>query len=215
MTSVAPETVVVAPAERSTAFMLIKRAIQGGFYLFALPRLTTYWIARVVLGRRAFSAASESIARLPGLRGVYLRQAFYRATLSRCGQDVYIGWNSAFSMTEASLGDLVYIGRHCSIGFAHIGEQAMLGDGVQILSGGREHGEAASPDSTRHAAAQTFQQIHIGRGAWIGAGAIVMADIGDHAVIGAGAVVTRPIPSHTTAVGVPARCLASSPRESA
>ncbi|MFO0817926.1 MAG: acyltransferase [Pirellulales bacterium] len=214
MTSAITNTVIVEPAKRSSAFRFLKRGVQFLFYLLVLPRLITYWSARALLGARAFSAASESIARLPGLRGVYLRQAFYRATLSRCGQDIYIGWNSAFSMTEATLGDQVYIGRHCSIGFAEIGDQAMLGDGVQILSGGHEHGEATSPETTRQSAAQCFQQVRIGRGAWIGAGALVMADVGDHAVIGAGAVVTRPIPARATAVGVPARCLRASNQES-
>ena len=45
--------------------------------------------------------AIESIARLPALRGVYLRQAFYARTLSACGKDCYFGWMSVFSMTEA------------------------------------------------------------------------------------------------------------------
>lgn len=108
-------------------------------------------------------------------------------------------------MTEARVGDRVYLGRHCSIGFAVIEDEAMLADGVQILSGGHEHAEAADPTQTRQATIQRYEQIRIGRGAWIGAGAIVMADVGANAVIGAGAVVTRPIPSDCVAMGVPAR----------
>ncbi len=38
---------------------------------------------------------------------------------------------------------------------------------------------------------QTYRCVCIGRGAWIGAGAIIMADVGEKAIIGAGAVVTR------------------------
>ncbi len=150
--------------------------------------------------------ASESIAMIPGLRGVYMRQAFYRKTLDACGRDVYLGWNSVFSMHETRVGERAYIGRFCSICYADIGPGVMIADGVQILSGGREHD---SDDSTTsmHDQGQTYRQVCIGNGAWIGAGAIVMADVGSDAIVGAGAVVTRPVPSGAVAAGVPARVL--------
>lgn len=197
--------VTVALPRRSPLVLMLKRAVQMLFTMAVLPRLLAYWTGRVVWGSRAFGAASESIARLPGMRGVYLRQAFYRASLTACGQDLYVGWNSVFSMTEARVGDRVYIGRFCSIGFARLEDEVMLADGVQILSGGREHGEAADDQSTRHSAEQRYEQVTIGRGAWIGAGAIVMADVGAGAIVGAGAVVTRPVAAGVVAVGVPAR----------
>lgn len=197
--------VQVAPPARSRRFLLAKRTVQSAFWLAASPRLLAYKIGRSVLGARAFGAASESIARVPGLRGVYLRQAFYRSTLSRCGNDVYFGWNSVFSMTEAEVGDRVYIGRFCSIGFAQISDEVMLADGVQILSGGHEHGPAEGEGLSRQSAAQRFQQVRIGHGAWIGAGAIIMADVGAGAIVGAGAVVVKPIEAGAVAVGIPAR----------
>jgi glycosyltransferase involved in cell wall biosynthesis len=43
----------------------------------------------------------------------------------------------------------------------------------------------------------------IGRNAWIGNSAVVMADVGDGTVIGAGSVVVKPVPSGTVAVGNP------------
>src|SRR5690606_30989389 len=125
---------------------------------------------------------SESIARVAGQRGVYLRQAFYRATLDACGQDIYFGWMSVFSMTEARVGDRAYIGRFCSIGYADIGADALLADGVQILSGGDEHAHGNDASDNMHDATQTYRVVRIGRGAWIGAGAIVMADVGDEAI---------------------------------
>jgi acetyltransferase-like isoleucine patch superfamily enzyme len=205
LTTAGPPVVRVEPPDRGQAFVVVKRALQAAFSLLVWPRFACYRLARGMLGPRAFGGASESIARVPGMRGVYLRQAFYRRTLQRCGQDCYFGWMSVFSMTEAYLGDRVYIGRFCSIGFADLGTEAMLADGVQILSGGREHGRSEGGGRTRHEQAQTYQRVQIGRGAWIGAGAIVMADVGEGAVVGAGAVVTKPIPAHSTAVGVPAR----------
>ena len=209
MLSSAP-VVRVDPPRRSASFVCLKRCAQALFAIWALPRLWMYCCARSFVGSRAFGAASESIAGVPGLRGCYLRQAFYRRTLARCGQDAYFGWLSVFSMSEAQVGERAYIGRFCSIGFAAIGDEAMLADRVQILSGGHEHsrGDQSQPMQCQ---GQLFQQVRIGKGAWIGAGAVVMADVGDHAIVGAGAVVTRPIPAHSVAVGVPARVVKAMP----
>lgn len=197
----------VPPPSRPAGFMPAKRLVQAVFALFVLPRLMAYWIARLLMGRRALSASSESIARIPGLRGVYMRQAFYRQTLEHCGQDTYFGWLSVFSMAEARVGNRVYIGRYCSLGYADLGDEALLADGVQVLSGGREHDQAADAEATIHQQGQSYRRVRIGRGAWIGAGAIIMADVGDGAIVGAGSVVNRPLPDRCVAVGAPARVI--------
>lgn len=51
--------------------------------------------------------------------------------------------------------------------------------------------------------------MHIGNGAWIGAGAVILPGIhiGDNTVIGAGSVVTKDIPANVVAVGNPCRVL--------
>lgn len=196
------DTVTVEHAARGNLFRLCKRSIQYLFLVACLPRLIVYFVARRLLGRRAFLHCSESISRKMGLRGVYLRQAFYRMTLSRCGDDIYFGWHSVFSMPEASIGNKVYIGRRCGIGFATIEDNVMLADNVQILSGGREHGMEG--DGAMQSQAQSFTRVRIGAGAWIGTGAIVMNDVGMNTIVGAGAVVTKPLPSDCVAVGVPA-----------
>ena len=108
-------------------------------------------------------------------------------------------------MPEACIARQVYIGRFCSIGYADIGANVMLADGVQILSGGREHGQPTQSGGTMQAESQTYSQVRIGDGTWVGAGAIIMADVGENVVIGAGAVVNKPIPDGAVAVGVPAR----------
>lgn len=209
------EVVRISPPVRSRVFRLAKRVLQASFALLALPRTFAYQLSRRTLGRRAFGASSESIARVPGLRGVYLRQAFYRGALARCGQDVYFGWQSVFSMAEARIGHEVYIGRFCSIGYGDIGDGAMLADGAQILSGGDEHDHAANSDTSMREQSQTYRRVTIGKNAWIGAGAVVMADVGEGAIIGAGAVVTRPVPAFAVAVGVPARLVKTSTEDRA
>ncbi len=193
-----------------------------GFCL-AFPPLLRWAVARRFPGigaQRALAGASESIARSPGLVGVYQRQAFYRVALAGVGDDVYFGFMSVFSKPEARIGSGVYIGRFCSIGWADIGDEVMLADGVQILSGGRQHLPADDAkagqehdlpqgQATMRQGPQVFSKVTIGRGAWLGAGAIVMADVGEHAVVGAGAVVVKPVPAGAKVGGVPARNLES------
>ena len=174
--------------------------------VFAGPYLIGYHLGRGLLGaQRALAMTSESIARVPGLIGVYTRQAFYRRTLTAVGRDVHFGFMSLFSRPEAVIGDRVYIGRFCVIGHAQIGDDAMLADGVQILSGRHQHGSGSRHGRPLRDNAHHYVKVTIGRGAWIGAGAIVMADVGPRAVVGAGAVVVKPVPPGAKVAGVPAR----------
>ena len=191
---------------RSRLETFSKRLVQALSTILILPHLVAYQVTQRVVGKeRAFAAASESISRVPGLRGVYCRQAFYRYTLAECGPDAYFGWQSVFSKPLAKVGTRAYIGRHCAIGWAEIGAGAMLADGVQILSGARQHGLSQQEGLWHQDERQEFRKVKIGSGAWLGTNAIIMADVGRGAVVGAGAVVNKPIPPHTLAVGVPAR----------
>lgn len=180
----------------------------------ALPARLRYAMLRRVLGDdQTLSAISESIAAAPGHLGVYRRQAFYRGALTRVGRDVHFGFMTLLSKPQAELGDRVYLGRFCTIGWAQIGDDVKIADGVQILSGARHHQVKAGDDfATPHI---TLSPVRIGRGAWIGANAVVMADVGEGAVVGAGAVVTRSVASGTTVAGVPARVISNSPKRQA
>lgn len=198
------ESVVVEKDERSAPSRKLKRVAQWMFGLAVFPRLAAYRLAQLVLGRdRAFSAASESIARIPGTRGVYARQAFYRRTLADCGRDVYFGWLSVFSSPEASVGDQVFIGRRCNFGCVRIGSKTLISDGVQVLSGSGQHG--MNSEESFQDQRQRFVMVDVGSNVWLGSNAVVMANVGADSVIGAGAVVTRAVPERTLALGVPAR----------
>jgi virginiamycin A acetyltransferase len=199
------DVVVVTPPRRGPVAVALKRMVQFVFLVLSLPAFIGFGIGGLIWGRdRSFLLTNEYIAAAPGMVGVYLRQAFLSRTLAKCGADCYFGWLSTFSMPQAEIGANVYVGRHCRIGFARIGDHVMLADGVQLLSGGREHRRAGDGVASQQQP-QEFRVVAIGRGAWLGANAVVMADVGEDAIVGAGAVVVKPIPPRTIAVGVPAR----------
>jgi acetyltransferase-like isoleucine patch superfamily enzyme len=79
----------------------------------------------------------------------------------------------------------------------------MLGPNVQLISSGHP----LDPETRRSQI--TTGPIHIGRGAWIAAGATVLqgVTVGEDAVVAAGAVVMRDVPARTLAAGVPARVI--------
>jgi virginiamycin A acetyltransferase len=157
-------------------------------------------------GLFAFFAQALSLA--PGLPGSYLRVAYYSMTLRSCSLDSHIGMGSFFAHPQASIGRRVYIGSLCVLGQTSIGDRTQIASGVQILSGRRQHGR--DQDGRIEGAEQgVFEVIPIGSDCWIGAGAIVMADIGEGTTIGAGSVVTRPIPPRSVAVGNPAKVIKS------
>ena len=71
--------------------------------------------------------------------------------------------------------------------------------------------EARFDDPTRPIRDQGGERtvVTIGEGAWVGAGAIVMADIGKGTVVAAGSVVVKPLPEFVIAAGVPAKVVRS------
>jgi hypothetical protein len=176
--------------------------------IWALPHLLMYAIGVFTMGReKAFRSASERIAAVPGMLGVYARQWFYFATLDEVGGDVYFGYMSMFSKPGVTIGDRVYIGRFCSVGWADLGDDAMLSDGVQVLSGAHQHGGGTRAGGVVVHTFNTFTKVVVGPGAWIGTNAVVMAHVGPSAIVGAGAVVTRLVDAGERVGGVPAKPL--------
>lgn len=57
--------------------------------------------------------------------------------------------------------------------------------------------------------ARTAGYVRMGRGVFLGTGAIVLpgVEIGEYALVGAGAVVTKNVPAHAVMIGAPARVI--------
>lgn len=86
-----------------------------------------------------------------------------------------------------------------------VGEKTIFGAGAMVVDNDF-HAPTGQWDWNDDCVA-TARPVKIGRGAFIGARAIVLkgVTIGDRAVVGAGAVVTKDVPDYHFAVGNPAR----------
>ena len=172
-----------------------------------LPSILLYRIQAVVLGSdRAFSGWSQLLSLIPGLLGVYLRNAFYRFTMGECSVDCHIGFGTIFSNPDVTVASGVYIGNYCSIGEVTIEKDVLIASNVSIMNGCHQHGTSELSLPIRDQAG-VYLPITIGQDTWLGERAIVAASVGKHCIIGAGALVLHSVPDYCVAVGVPARIL--------
>ncbi len=185
---------------------LLKYSFLSVFVTLALPFALLSSFGRV---ESIFILFAQIFALAPGLPGDYLRIAYYRLTLTEASLSSRIHFGSFFAHPHARLAGHVYIGSYCILGHTDIGERTHIADGVQIPSGRHQH-PRSEDGSIGGSAEGTFTTVSIGKDCWIGAGAIVMADVGAASTIGAGSVVTKPIPAGCVAVGSPARVIESS-----
>ena len=186
---------------------VLKTAARAAAFIFVIPALLSYAVRGVLFGRdRALEGSTQALAVLPGIAGQYLRQAFLARVLAHCAPTATVSFGTVFSKRAARIDDRAYIGPGCFLGLVHIEPDVLIGSGVHLTSGRQTHG---TDDPTRPIREQEGRAdlVRIGRGAWIGSAAVIMADVGRDAVIGAGAVVTNPIPPDVVAAGVPARVL--------
>jgi acetyltransferase-like isoleucine patch superfamily enzyme len=114
------------------------------------------------------------------------------------GGTIKVGHNTGFNINSninASVGGDIVIGAHCSIGpgvAMRTANHRYLDSNILIQNQGHDLADIIIEDDC-----------------WIGANAIILGGvhIGKGAVIGAGAVVTKDIPSMAIAVGVPAKVI--------
>ena len=150
-----------------------------------------------------FVSCGQFLSPFPGVIGIFLRRGYYWMTLDSFSRDCSVGFSTWFSHPQCKVGSRVYIGARCIIGLCDIGDDVLIGSNVDILSGRHQH---HFKDDSRliHEQGRTFTKVSIGRNAWIGNGAVIMADVGNGSVIGAGSVVVNQIPHGVIAAGNPA-----------
>jgi acetyltransferase-like isoleucine patch superfamily enzyme len=151
-----------------------------------------------------FRTLSELLALVPYLFGVVVRYEFYRWTLRRCGSNVVIGFGTVFLYRDIQIGDHVLIGMYSTVHHCDFGSYVVAAEGCRFLSGARYHNFDRT-DVPMALQGGRLRRVRIGDDCWIGANAIVMADVAAGSVVGAGAVVVAPVEPFTIVAGNPAR----------
>ncbi|MDJ0941109.1 MAG: acyltransferase [Woeseiaceae bacterium] len=151
-----------------------------------------------------FTILCHTLSLFPGVIGVYLRRGYYRIAFEECGSDVAIGFGTVFAMRGTRIGRDTYIGTHCTVGLAHIGESVLIGSNVDIIGGPQVH-HFDQTDVPIKQQGGTMTAVHVGNGSWLGNSAVVMADVGEECVVGAGSVVVNTCDDWGIYVGNPAR----------
>jgi len=188
---------------------IIKRSFKLVFLGLALPFYLLYRLLSLIdSSESTFQAFSQLLSLFPGKTGVYLRAAFYGLVFPDTTDETFIGFMTVFSHADTTLGKGVYIGAQCNIGKCSIGEGTLLGSGVHVLSGTRQH-DISDIDTPIQEQGGVFEKINIGRDCWLGNASVVMAELGDQSVVAAGSVVVKPSASGDIVAGNPARVVRS------
>jgi len=159
--------------------------------------------------RDAFRACPASVVIEPGVL------VFHPETIT-LGENVYVGHQSilkGYYKNSMTIGDQTWIGQQCffhSAGGISIGSKVGIGPGVKILTS--RHGEAGRDVAILDSPIE-FGEVVIEDHADLGVGAVVLPGvrIGRGAQVGAGAVVSKDVPAYAVVAGVPAVVLRERP----
>ena len=127
---------------------------------------------------------------------------------SRCTIQNYAFFQLTKPSPKVYIGDDTVIGRHCMItakNMIHIGSNVLMGAYVQVI----DHNHGIARDTIIREQRATIEEVIIEDDVWIGAGAKILSGItiGKGAVIGANAVVTVDVEPYAIVGGVPARLI--------
>lgn len=179
------------------------------FFAAVLPfGLSARLVHRVLGSSIVFDLFAQMFALVPGFIGTYGRACFYKQTLRKSSLDLDIGFGSFISKINTTIGRRVLITGYSTIGYADIGDDAVIANRVSILSGRYQH-NFEDPEERILTNTDTFSKLKIGNNSFIGDQSVVMANIGQRSIIGAGSVVVKDIPEYSVAVGNPARVIKS------
>jgi len=185
----------------------IKKLFHLIFKIISLPLYIYYLLVTIFFEkRRVFSNLMQFCSILPGFLGEWIRKCVLEWITKTNLIDSFVGFGTTFSDPRVKIGRGVYIGSKCDIGYAEIGDNTLIGSGVHIISGTRQHFFYRLDIPIKEQGGE-LKKVVIGQDVWIGNGSIVGSDVGKGAVIGAGSVVMSPIPEYAVVGGNPAKIL--------
>ena len=187
---------------------VLKKTLKLCFRILLLPVYLWFeLLVRFANEDSVFQSFSQYLSLIPGKLGSYSRAAFYWWTCPETSDEIAIGFLTVFSHRNTTIEQSVYIGPQCNIGKCSIGEGTLIGSGVHILSGNKQHNFS---DTTRRIQDQggQFEKITIGRDCWLGNCSIVMANISDKCIISSGGVLVKSVDEPGTILaGNPAKLI--------
>ena len=186
---------------------LIKSTLRGLAILAISPLLISHRLSSSIIDPdRSLESHSQLLSLFPGITGNYLRVAFYRFALEQCDPTATICFGTLLSKTGANIGKNVYVGPRCMLGLVTLEDDVLLGPAVQIPSGPMTHGIERLDIPIRLQPGKKCR-ITVGADTWIGATALILANVGAHTVVGAGSLVTKEVSPFAVAVGNPAELI--------
>lgn len=154
-----------------------------------------------------FPFVSEFISRVPFSFGCKFRRAVYDQLLSSIPADVLLNYGTKIEDRRTTFGKDVWVSSGCYIDYVLFGDYVLIGPNAVLLSGGQQHKTDRLDIPIKLQGNNPKEPVRIEKGAWIGAGCIIMADIGHDAIVGAGSVVINPVPPYAVVMGNPARVI--------
>lgn len=150
-----------------------------------------------------FHHISFFLSLIPFRFGMIARSRFYKKTLAYCGDNLQIYYGAIITYQDISIGNNVRIGPYNIISMCSIGDNVIMAQQVNVLSGNNQH----SFESNQLIKDQKTlrRTVTLGDNIWIGAGAIIMNDIKSNSVIGAGGIVVKPLLTSGVYAGNPVK----------
>lgn len=147
------------------------------------------------------------VAKIPWWR---LRKGFIKMLGAKIGNNTIINMNQfVFVPKKLNIGNHTHINRNCLMdarGGLSIGSRVSISYNVSLITGSHDSKSSNFPGR--------YLPISIGDYVWIGANATILnnVSIGEGAVVSAGAVVTKDVAPYTIVGGVPAKVIGERPR---
>jgi acetyltransferase-like isoleucine patch superfamily enzyme len=186
----------------------IKRAVKTIFLVLILPVYALYRLLSLTgSADGVFMSFSQALSLIPGKIGIYIRAAFYRLACTNTSDEISVGFLTILSHRDTTVTKGVYIGPQCNIGMCSIGANTLIGSGVHILSGSRQHNFQGIQKPIQEQSG-VFEKIRIGADCWLGNNAVIMATVADGCIIAAGSVLSKPTDNEgDIIVGNPSRTI--------